>query len=151
MDIVDRLRPIIETKLSARGFELYDLKVVRAGKHSAVKVYADKDGGVTIADCEQISQELSILLDVEDVFRHPYTLEVSSPGIDRKLKVEKDYNRISGRLVKVLLLEPLQGKRELLGKVREASQGIVRIDIDGEEVEVPLSIIQKAKIEVSFK
>lgn len=151
MDIVERLRPIIHDKIAARGLELYDLKVVRAGAHSAVRVYVDKDGGVTIDDCEKLSHELSILLDVEDVFKHPYTLEVSSPGLDRRLDTEKDFNRTVGRNVKFFLHEPVEGKKEILGKVLGAGDGSVRVDIDGREVAVAMSIIQKARIEVSFK
>ncbi|MFP4417547.1 MAG: ribosome maturation factor RimP, partial [Chitinispirillaceae bacterium] len=79
MDKLDRIRPLIEKKVQSLGLELYEIKYIRGGR-SILRVYIDKESGVTIDDCELVSNELSMLLDVEEFSRSPYTLEVSSPG-----------------------------------------------------------------------
>jgi ribosome maturation factor RimP len=147
---LDEVRALIEHKLAAMGLELYDVVYHRAGKHSILRVYVDKQAGVTIDDCEAASRELSVMLDVEDFSSGPYSLEVSSPGLDRPLRTERDYARLRGRPVVLEVNPPVAGKKRIVGVVQECGGGMLRLECDGEPVAVPLSGITQGKVELPF-
>jgi ribosome maturation factor RimP len=151
MKNLDRMRPVIEDKLAQMGFELYDIRFSYAGPRSLLRVFIDKDGGVTIGDCEAASNELSAVLDVEEFLTTPYRLDVSSPGIDRPLKTEKDFRRAAGRTI-LAEISAENGKRQTVrGKVLGCADGTVRLECGKEHCEIPVTDIAKAKIEISFK
>ena len=151
MGSVDDIALVIEAKLKAMGLELYELKHHRAGRHSTLRVYIDKPEGVTVEDCEQASRELSVVLDVEEFSQGPYSLEVSSPGLDRPLRTARDFARVRGRDVTVELSEPVGGSRRVTGAVQECTDSEVLLSCDGETVAVPLGLVTTGKIEVRFK
>lgn len=101
------------------GIELVDVEYIKEGSNWYVRVYIDKDGGVTVNDCEKVSNQLGAILDKEDPIPHRYYLEVSSPGLERPLKKDKDFERYKGDLIEVKLYKPLDNKYvfegELLG------------------------------------
>ncbi|MBD3420307.1 MAG: ribosome maturation factor RimP [Chitinivibrionales bacterium] len=140
----------IENKIEHLGFELCDARFSGAGPHKVLRLYIDKDNGVTIDDCELVSNEVSILLDLEDFSQSPYRLEVSSPGIDRPLQGERDYQRSRGRRVALELSEAINGKKLITGEIRSAENGRVGLDTGKEEHAIPLEHIIRGKIEIQF-
>jgi ribosome maturation factor RimP len=151
MGTLEEITPVIERKLEVMGLELYDLKYHRAGRHSVLRVYIDTPDGVTIDDCERASRELSVVLDVEGFSKAPYTLEVSSPGVDRPLRYERDFRRAAGRDVAVELFEPVTERKRLEGTVRSCEGGIVILETRRGEVPVHLDNIKSGKMQVRFR
>jgi ribosome maturation factor RimP len=151
MGTLEEITPVVERKLEAMGLELYDLKYHRAGRHSVLRVYIDKADGVTVGDCERASRELSVLLDVEEFSQAPYTLEVSSPGVDRPLRYERDFRRAVGREVTVELFEPRLEKKRLEGRVLSCEDGMVVLETQRGEVPVRLENVKSGKVELRFK
>jgi ribosome maturation factor RimP len=150
--ITEEIRKLVESKIAERGFELFDLKLVQAGSRAVLRVTIDSAAGVTIDDCEMVSNELSVVLDVERFLENrPYTLEVSSPGIDRPLKTERDFKRTIGRFVMLHMTPAYEGKKTLRGKIIGTGNGIVECEIDGEPVSLPMSVIASGKEELQFK
>jgi ribosome maturation factor RimP len=145
------IKPIVEKKLAGMGIELYDIKFHAAGAGSVLKVYIDKDSGVTIADCETVSNELSMILDVEEFSSVSYRLEVSSPGADRLLKTEKDFLRVRGRNVCVQANDKNGKERPVIGIVEDCASGTLKLRTREELAEIPMSVVKYGKIEFSFK
>lgn len=143
-----RIADAIAPSLEQLGFEL--VRVAIAGqKRPTVQVMADRADGaqISLEDCEEISRVVSAVLDVDDPIDGPWTLEVSSAGIDRPLTRVKDWNRFSGHLARVEVGAPVAGRRRLLGAVLGADDGMVRLRLDsGETVEVPHHEIRRAKL-----
>ena len=148
---LDYFREVIEQRLHVLGVELYDLKYIRAGSHSALKIFIDKESGVTIQDCENVSHELSVLLDVENFSNNPYTLEVSSPGLDRVLTTEKDFSRAKGRKVSVRL-HGYNGMENscVCGTVISCIDGTLCLEINKEKNIIPFSQVLSGKVEITF-
>lgn len=136
------------------GVELYDVQIQGGGKRTLVRVLIDKDGGVTINDCERVSNSLSALLDVEDLIKSPYTLEVSSPGIDRPLVKQKDFERNVGKLVKIITSEKINNQTLFKGRIIDVGSDWVRISLErkgvSESLFIPLDKISKANLEIEF-
>ena len=151
MRAIDEIRPCIEQKLAEIGLELYEIKYAPAGRNSVLKVFIDKESGVTIDDCEAASNEISVLLDVENFSATPYRIEVSSPGADRPLKTERDFRRARGRAVRMLAALPDGTQKTVAGTVVGSGPQSVRIETSDGAVDVPLSQIVKAQIELSLK
>lgn len=155
----ERAQRLISPILEQLGFELVELEFKREGRDWFLRIFIDKEGGVTLDDCADVSREVDALLDVEDLIDTAYRLEVSSPGIDRPLRNARDYERFRGRLVKVKTFEPLDPDArghsrktfvgELLGLDGEMVQ-IRQTDKKGGVVVIPLSGIAKANIEFEF-
>jgi ribosome maturation factor RimP len=144
------IKPQIETLLLRLGLELYDLVIGHAGRRSAVRVFIDKPGGVTVADCENASKEIAMLLDVEEFSATPYTLEVSSPGLDRPLKNEKDFRRVVGEKVILQVKDSSGGRKTVAGKIVECSAGVVTLQCPEETRTIPLDAIAGGKVEITF-
>ncbi|HUI92106.1 MAG TPA: ribosome maturation factor RimP [Chitinivibrionales bacterium] len=149
---LEEITPIIEDKLKFLRMELYDIKFIPAGRHSILRVFIDKEGGVTIDDCEKASRELSMLLDVENFSQGPYTLEVSSPGADRPLATQRDFLKVIGHYVSLELKSEEKQKPVLVGKCVSCIDNVLMIELDDHsEKQVPLAQIQKAKMDIRFK
>lgn len=119
--VVDRLHEIVTPILWTMGLELVDVECVGQGSRTVVRVYIDKPGGVTVSDCERAHVALGPALDVIDPFPHPYTLELSSPGLDRPLKRLQDYRRAVGTQVSVKLKQPIDGQWRIIGVLEEVN------------------------------
>jgi ribosome maturation factor RimP len=115
--IEDICRELVLPIIDANRFELVDIEFVKEGGHSYLRVYMDKDGGITIDDCVKVSEELSKKLDEADPISESYSLEVSSKGVERPLKTEKDFMRSEGEEVEVKLFEPVGGKKIFKGNL----------------------------------
>jgi ribosome maturation factor RimP len=147
----EAINSIIERVVAREGLELVHWEMVGPRNNFMLRIYIDKPGGVSHADCEVVSNQVGTLLDVEDLIAHSYTLEVSSPGIERGLYKRADYERFRGSRVKLKAFEPINGQRNFRGKLLGISGDTVRLDADGVgEVEIPFDKIAKANIEYEF-
>jgi ribosome maturation factor RimP len=142
--------------LDSKSLELVEIEFVRMGKDAVLRLFIDKEGGVTLEDCAYVSHELSAILDVEEIIAVNYTLEVSSPGLDRPLKKPEDYQRYVGRLVKVRtydqFLDDSGNKRKtFLGTLDGLVDGSIRITLkEGQTASIPLERVAKANLEFEF-
>ena len=147
-EIANRVRTIIHPIVSNEGMEVVDVEYRRESGGWVLRVILDKEGGVTLDDCTRVSQELGRSMDVEDIIQTPYTLEVSSPGLTRPLKTEKDFMKYLHRLVKVKTFDPIQNRRQFKGKLLGVSENGVEIEVDGGIFHIPLSNVAKANLEI---
>ena len=109
-----------------------------------------KDGDVGLSDCERVSRRLSVILDVEDPIESSYTLEVSTPGLDRPLHVLGDYERFQGKLARVKTRQPVDGRKRFVARLAGVSGDVVRLDEDGRILEVPMSLIDSGRLELEL-
>jgi len=136
------------------GLELVDVEVKRHHKGSVVCVYVDRPGGVGLADLQATSREISTILDAEDPIEGRYTLEVSSPGLDRPLRSEADFRRAAGRLVRVALVgtEEVPKPKQVTGRVVAVEAGMLRLELAaGGEERISLDRIERGRIQVEFR
>lgn len=153
MTVAERVTAIAEPLLATMGLELVELEYKRFGRSMVLRLFIDRPGGVTLDDCADVSRELSQVLDVEDFIREHYTLEVSSPGLDRPLKKESDYLRYTGRLVKLRTFELLPDdagnmRKTFVGTLLGLEDGTVRLTLqEGQSATLPLGKIAKANLE----
>lgn len=145
-----RLRAIAQPILDALGLELFDLEFNRRGRKGFLRITIDKSGGVSLDDCERVSQSLGHALDVEDPIPYGYTLEVSSPGLDRPLQRPEDYGRFTGRLARLRLVTPWRGQAVVIGRLRALRGERLALDVNGEEIELPLTDVVRANLEVEW-
>ncbi len=141
-ELVNLLEPTIEQL----GYELSDLELKLGGRDVVVRVFIDKPDGVDLSDCEMVSRQLSAVLDVEDALPGHYTLEVSSPGLDRKLTKPAHFQRFTGETVRVKLRFPLDGRRNFRGALRAADDEKIEVEIDGESHSLQIATIESARL-----
>jgi ribosome maturation factor RimP len=149
----ERLSSLAGRIAEARGLELVEVELFRAGRREVLRVYLDKPGGISLGECAETSRELSELLDVEELFQEAFTLEVSSPGLDRPLRTPRDWARRVGEFVRIHLSEALEGKRTWIGKLVASGDESARIVADrtGQEIEIPYRAVQLARVDVRFE
>jgi len=147
-EIVDQVRSMVDPILLNEGMELVDIEYRRESKGWVLRLTLDKEGGVTLDDCTRVSQEVGRNLDVEDFIQTPYTLEVSSPGLTRPLKTEKDFMKYCNRLIKVKTVDPVENRRQFKGELLGVSQGQIEIKVEGEVFQISLSNVAKANLEI---
>lgn len=135
--VYDLAKPIIDRN----NFELVEIEFKKEGADWYLRVYVDKEGGITIDDCESVSRELSDLLDEADPIEQSYIFEVSSPGIDRPLKTDRDYEKNNGKLIEIKLFSPLNGKKAYEGILTGHSKEAVEIEADGKAIQIDKSSI----------
>jgi len=144
---------IAQPILESMGLELVDIEFGRFGPDAVLRLFIDKQGGVMLDDCAELSRELSLILDVEDAITCRYTLEVSSPGLDRPLKKQADYDRFAGRLVKIRTYQPFlddsgNKRKTFLGKLEGLVDGIVKMTLtEGQSASIPIERVAKANLE----
>jgi ribosome maturation factor RimP len=141
-DIQQLLQPVV-TEL---GYELWGCEYLSQGKHSLLRVFIDKEGGIGITDCEAVSKRISALLDVEDPIQGYYSLEVSSPGIPRPLFHKEHYQRYIGNDVQIKLYKPVNGSRKINGTIGTINDNSVTINVGEEAHELLFSQIVKANL-----
>jgi len=134
--------------LAEHGAELVDSTFVHEHGQWVLRFYLDKEGGITLDDCAAISEHLGRNLDASDIIRQPYTLEVSSPGLNRPLKKESDYRRFIGETVDVTLFAPINGRRHFKGTLQSVDSGSVIVQEAAHEVfTLPLTGVAKARLD----
>jgi ribosome maturation factor RimP len=137
---------LLEPTIERLGYELTDLELKLGGRDGLVRIYIDKDGGIDVDDCEAVSHQVSAILDVEDPIPSHYTLEVSSPGLDRTLTKPAHFQRFMGEDVRVKLRFPLDGRRNFKGALKSADDENIEVEVDGESHSLPLSTIESARL-----
>ena len=156
VDVASQVTALAEQLLSSLGMELVDLEYKREGREMILRLFIDKDGGVNLDDCAAVSRELSEVLDVEDIISEHYSLEVSSPGLDRPLKKIEDFQRFKGRLVKIRTFEPLPDdagnkRKTFLGELKGLENGMVLLALkEGQNAAIPYEKVAKANLEFEF-
>ena len=151
-DASEEIRRLLGPILESMGLSLWDLEFQKHGPHWLLRIYIDREiGGVTLNDCETVSRDLSAALDVEDIIAHAYTLEVSSPGLDRTLSKPEHFVRFTGSKVKIKTYQPINGQKVIIGRLMGMGEGTVKVELEASTVlEIPLSGITKASLEVEF-
>lgn len=161
---IDKIREIAERVAQSDGLELVDVELLGGGKARMLRVYIDKPGGVTHEDCSNFSREAGTIFDVEDaVPGGQYTLEVSSPGLDRKLSKPEEFQRFVGSLVKLTTRDPVNGSRHFEGRLKTFHDGRLSLELTarkkskkhqevepGTEVEIDLRNVEKANLVPEF-
>ena len=147
----DRLRPLIQDVVEGQGYEFVDAEFKGAGKNSVLRIFIDAPAGISHRDCELVSEQVGTVLDVEDLIPFSYTLEVSSPGLDRKLFKESDYTRFSGKLARIQTRIPLRQQRVFRGRLQGLHDGNVRLELPkGDLLDIPLDVIHEARLEFDW-
>jgi ribosome maturation factor RimP len=142
-----QLGALLEPAIEALGYQFVGVEYRSGGPGGALlRVYIDNEQGITADDCERVSYQVSGLLDVNDPIPGHYTLEVSSPGLDRLLFRREDYERFAGNLVKLRMAVPQQGRRKYQGRLLRLEDGNVVVDQDGDEVVLALDQIEQARL-----
>jgi len=142
---------LLEPILKENNFSLYDVEYVKEGGNWYLRVYIDKEGGITIDDCELVSRKLSDLLDEEDFIPDSYILEVSSPGLGRQLKKDKHFDRSIGEEVEIKLYKPIDKKKEWVGILKGYDGNVIKIQVDDQNVmEIPRKDIAVVRLTIDF-
>lgn len=164
VDFLERVRSIAERAAGSHGLEIFDVQFRREAVGWVLRVTIDRPGvadtagrpgepadSVGVDDCRLVSGDLSALLDVEDVIDRAYTLEVTSPGLDRPLRGAADYERFRGRLAQVVVTEPVDGQKHFRGRLRGVEEDRVVLEGDKARVHrIPLTLVSRARLEVEF-
>jgi ribosome maturation factor RimP len=150
--VASKIEEIARRVAEPEGMEVVEVEVKGGGAHRFVRISIDKPEGVTHGDCELVSQQVGTILDVEDVVPGGrYTLEVSSPGVERKLLKPEDYQRFQGKKAKVTLREPVEGRRNWEGTLAGLEDGMIRLDVDpSHPVRFPFEMVQKAHLKFEW-
>ncbi len=154
LDLTEAVRAIADRVASGRGCEIVDVEVKRERGEHFLRLFVDKTGGITLDELKSVSEEVSAILDVEDPIVASYTLEVSSPGLDRPLKTPPDYVRSVGRLVKLSSYEPIDGRRHWTGRLQSVAEGVATVVLEKEKgavCRIPLEKVSHGRLEVEFK
>ena len=158
MEPLAQIRAVAERVAASRGLDVWDVQSRREAIGHVVRVFIDRPGpaatpeeSVSIEDCTQVNREMSTILDVEDPLPFAYTLEVSSPGLDRPMRGVEDYRRFSGRLAKVVVKEAVDNQKAFEGRLRGVEQDDVLLEApNGRMHRLPLRLITRGRLEVEF-
>ena len=132
------------------GVEIVDIEYVKEAGEYYLRIYIDKEGGVTIDDCESVSRRIDVLLDEEDFIDEAYILEVSSPGLGRQLKKDKDLVRENGKEVDIKLFKAVEKNKEYTGILEGFDEGQITVEIDGKDTEFERTNIAKISLHFDF-
>ncbi|MGH8222202.1 MAG: ribosome maturation factor RimP [Woeseiaceae bacterium] len=142
----DEIRSLLEPAVEDLGYELTDFELRVGSRDGVVRLFIDKPGGVGLGDCEAVSRQVSALLDANDPVPGKYVLEVSSPGLDRKLTKFEHFQRFIGEVVRVRLRFPMAGRRNFRGALKAVSEDAIELEVDGEPHRLPLATIESARL-----
>lgn len=142
----EELAKLLEPAIEQLGYELSDLELRLGGRDGVIRLFIDKADGVGLQDCETVSRQVSALLDVEDPVPGHYVLEVSSPGLDRRLTKLEHFQRFMGQDIRVKLRIPIEGRRNYRGELRAADEENIEVEVDGQSHRLPRATIQSARL-----
>ena len=150
--VTEKVQAIAERVAASDGLEIVEVQMLGGGANRVLRIFIDKPAGVTHADCELVSQQVGTILDVEDVIPGGhYTLEVSSPGVERKLIRPKDYERFVGQKVKIVLRVPVENQRNWAGILQNFADGVVTLEPSpGKSVRFPLEQVERANLKFEW-
>ena len=145
-----RIGELAREAAAGLGYTAEAVELLGGGQRLVVRISIDKEGGVTIRDCELMSRQMSALLDVEDLIPGRYLLEVSSPGLDRPLKGPADFTRQKGKLIRVSTRTPFDGQTFFIGRLEEVREDVFFIRVGEKVLEVPYEAVSKARLEIEI-
>src|SRR5580700_9903005 len=150
--VAEKVQQIAERVGADAGIEIVDVQMLGGGGSRLLRIFIDKPQGVTHADCEFVSHQVGTILDVEDVIPGAhYTLEVSSPGVERKLTKPREFERFVGQRVKVVLRQPVENQRHWVGALKEFAEGMITLEpSEGRSVKFPLELVEKANLKFDW-
>ena len=146
MAVSDQIEILVEAPIESLGYMLVGVEYIKNGRDTVLRIYIDAEQGISIEDCERVSHQVSGLLEVEDPISSAYSLEVSSPGFDRPLFKQRDFERFIGAEAKIAMKLPVQGRRNFKGQLHGFIDGNIVIDVDGELYDLPLTKLAKARL-----
>jgi ribosome maturation factor RimP len=149
-EIKKKISKLAEQVAHEQGVELFDVELLGKGK-LLLRIIIDKEEGVTLDDCERFSRNLEALLDVENPIPASYTLEVSSPGLDRPLRDLKDFEKHMGKLARIITADKIENQNLFIGRILDVKIDSVKLSVHGREMDIPLNKISKARLEVELK
>jgi len=149
-NLQEQIQQILDPIIASLGLTLWDLDFKKEGPQWLLRIYIEREpGGVTLSDCETVSRDLGTALDVEDIIPHAYTLEVSSPGLDRALTKPEHYKKCAGTQVKIKTYQQINGEKVFRGKLMDLDGSTVVLEMDeGNVIRIPFESIAKASCEV---
>jgi len=147
---LEEIRQVAEPVIQSLGMELVDVEYQREAPGWVLRLYLDREGGVTIDDCAEVSREVGTILEVRDLIPNPYVLEVSSPGLTRPLKKLEDFQKYRNSLVKIKTFAPVEGRRNFKGRLLGVEGELVQVEVDGRSYGIPQKSIAKANLEIEF-
>ena len=150
MNTAARVEELAAGVAKEQGLELVHIEFLPTGQSAILRLYIDKPGGVNVDDCRKASRHLSLLLEAEDFIDQQYILEVSSPGIERPLFKAEDYRRFNGKEIRLLTHDKVEGRKKFIGFLKGFSQGIVTLECQGGNIEIPLEKVRKANLVYRF-
>jgi ribosome maturation factor RimP len=142
----DKLNQLLEPVVSSLGYELWELEYGARPGGGLLRVYIDSPNGISVDDCERVSRAVSEQLDAADPISGEYTLEVSSPGLDRVLRTQQHFERFAGERVKLEMSLPISGRKRFAGRLTAVGRGEITVEVDGAAVQLPIAGIHKARI-----
>lgn len=153
--LIEKIRELTLPIVQEEGLELFNLEFKKSGYKWFLRIYLDKEGGINLNDCEKVSKQLSAKLDEEDVIPRSYTLEVSSPGLDRPLLSEQDYKKFKGKWIRIKTTEAIDGQRNFKGRLANYADGIVTLEMqikknEMKSVLIPYRTIANARLEIDL-
>lgn len=148
--VTQSVTELIEPGLLADGLELVDVEFKKEGKNWILRIYIDREGGVTLADCQKVSRLAGDLIEVEEVIEPVYTLEVSSPGLNRVLKKEKDFLKYSGKKIYLQCHAPMDGRKKFTGILTGFIDQSIHLEVDGQHYTIPLNLVAKANLVIEI-
>jgi len=148
-DLKQRVLRLAEQVADGQGVEIFDIELLGKGK-LLLRVTIDKEEGVTLDDCERFSKNFEALLDVENPISGSYTLEVSSPGLDRPLRSLSDFEKNKGKLARIITVEKIQNQNFFIGHIVDIDNGLIKLSVNKREIDIPFEKISKAKLEIEL-
>lgn len=142
----EELMALLEPAVEGLGYELSDLELRIGNRDGFLRVFIDRPEGIGLEDCEIVNRQISTLLDVEDPLPGNYVLEVSSPGLDRRLTKVEHFKRFMGNDVRVKLRFPLEGRKNFRGALRAADEENIEVEVDGTSHSLPIATIESARL-----
>ena len=149
--VLKEIERLIEPVLAEMGIDLMDMEYRSGQGRRVLRIYADRPTGINLDDCAMVSREIGNLLDVKDLLQHHYVLEVSSPGLNRPLKREKDFLRAIGHKIKVKTAVPLKGRKNFSGVLQSFENGTLQLKLDDTVVQIPEESVNKANLVFDFE
>jgi len=150
VNLEQKLEQSLTPTIESMGFEFWGVEYIPAGRHSTLRLYIEKEGGVTVDDCADVSRQVSAIMDVEDPISGAYNLEVSSPGMDRLLFKPEQFSRFEGDTVQVRTSIAVLGRKRFKGVMLKVLEDSIEVEVDAEIYEIPFDLIEKANLVAEF-
>jgi len=149
--VIKEVNTLIEPILDEMEVQLVDIEYLFEQGRWILRIYVDTPGGITLDDCARVSREIDDLIEVKDIFHQGYVLEVSSPGLNRRLKMETDFQRAVGKNIKIRMVTPFEGQRSFRGSLQSFQDGILCLSVKDDLILLPYGDVEKANLVYDFE